>query len=62
MALITIWYIAGKRPFIERRTMFTESLNEISVLFCIYLVMLFMMAYDVTFINDMTKVFIAVVA
>jgi len=58
---MTIWYIGGFTPFTQRKVNFIESFNEISVLFCIYIVMLFMMSSDLKFLSKMTILFICVV-
>jgi len=58
---MTIWYIGGFTPYTQRKVNFIESFNEISVLFCIYIVMLFMMSTDLKFLSKMTILFICVV-
>jgi len=58
---MTIWYIGGFTPYTQRKVNFIESFNEISVLFCIYIVMLFMMSSNLKFLSKMTIVFICVV-
>jgi len=40
--------------------LYTELFNEITVVFCIYLVMLFMMSMDFDFLDTMTKKFIVI--
>ena len=62
MTLVTMWYIGATAPFKEMKQNFNETFNEMCVVLCIYVVMLFMMSSDVKFLETMTMVFIGIVA
>jgi len=61
MTLLTIFYIGAITPYEERNINFNETFNEICILFCIMIVMLFMMFTDLEFLDKMTISFIGIV-
>jgi len=62
MTLVTLWYVSGAAPYEEMTKNFNENFNEICVIFCIYVIMLFMMTSNIEFLLSMTNVFIVICA
>jgi hypothetical protein len=62
MTLMTVWYIGCHTPFSERKKNLNEIFNEICVILCIYTIMVFNLTDQIERLNNMTLVFIIIVA
>ena len=62
MSLMTIGYISFFLPFIERQQNINAIINEICVVLCAYVIMIFMMSNNVKLSDVMTIVFMTIVA
>jgi hypothetical protein len=58
--LMTLGYIVTNTPYHEIRTNINESINEICILCCIFMVMIFMVTSKVKMIDDTTYAFIVI--
>jgi hypothetical protein len=62
MTLMTLWYIGYHSPYGQKRRNMIEAFNEICVVLCNYLVMLFMLSDNAKFLDYLTIAFIIIVA
>jgi len=60
--LVTLLYIGGTTPYEGLIRNFNEGFNEICIVGCIYIIMLFMMSTVLEFLLSMTNVFIVICA